>query len=291
MSDQVMNVEIRRGASPLGIAALVLGIIACLGSWIPFLGLLSIPLALIGLLLGFIGFIMAAVNKKTGFAFPVSGGVICVIAIAIAIASTGGGAKTLSDIAAQNQQTKQTVVSRTTSSGSQKTPPPAESAPDAQSPTPAEVWASAASAVQQGDAQVQVVSVGVGKVSLKDMFGDSQQSTDDLLMIRIKVTNTSAGKKLDYRTWRGANFSFGEDFGSLTDDYGNTYKRITFGASTKPTGAVESESIYPGKSISDVLVFEQPVEAMKWLHLKLPAKNFDGDGMLRFEIPSGMVKR
>ena len=38
-----------------------------------------------------------------------------------------------------------------------------------------------------------------------------------------------------------------------------------------------------------MLVFELPVENTQWLHLELPAKNFGGSGMLRFEIPMSKV--
>ncbi len=64
------TVEIKRGVSPLGLAALVIGILACVVCWIPFVGLFAIPLAGIGLILAFIGVVMAGMNKKTGFVFP-----------------------------------------------------------------------------------------------------------------------------------------------------------------------------------------------------------------------------
>lgn len=68
-----LSAEAKRGVSPLGIASLVLGIMACIFCWIPLVGLLVLPLALIGSLLAIAGLIMAGVSKKTGFAFPVSG--------------------------------------------------------------------------------------------------------------------------------------------------------------------------------------------------------------------------
>ena len=87
-------------------------------------------------------------------------------------------------------------------------------------------------------------------------------------------------------------FGFGEEYATLTDDNENNYKRVGFGSSSTPVGGIQIiESIYPGKSITDVLVYEMPVDAAKWLRLKLPAQNFKGDGMLRFEIPASMIKR
>ena len=60
---QNVSVEIKRGASPLGIASLVLGIIACVFCWIPFLGLFIIPISAIGILLAVAGIIMPAVSE------------------------------------------------------------------------------------------------------------------------------------------------------------------------------------------------------------------------------------
>ena len=284
---QNVTVEIRRGPNPLGIAALVMGIIASLTCWIPVVGLLSIPVALIGLLLGIVGFIVAAASKKTGFAFPLSGVLVCVLSVFIALAATRGCAKAAAEARTQAERTNQTVVP----------PKPAEAAPATpaapkppEPPAPIEEWTSAASAVRQGDVQVRITAVAVGKVELKDMFGEKEESKGAFLKIGVEVTNLSAAKKIDFRTWRGTGFSFGGEFAALTDDHQNSYKRVSFGSSS-PAGGVESESIYPEKAIADVLVFEVPVAAATSLRLQLPAGNFGGEGMLRFEIPAGMIGR
>jgi len=287
---QNVSVEIKRGANPLGIAALVMGILACLTCWIPIIGLLSIPLSLIGLLLGFIGLIMAAVNKKTGFALPIGGGLVCVVAIFIAASSTGGCAKAVSDAVVAAERTNQSVIP---SESPRPAPKPVQTTETTPAPAevPVDLWTSAANAVRQGDVQVSITAVSIGKVALKNMFGDPEKSQDKLLTITLQVNNLSSGKKLDFRTWRGGNFSFGGDSASLSDDNDNTYKRISFGSSSTPVGGINRESVYPGKFITDILVFEVPVDVAKWLHLKLPAGNFGGEGMLRFEIPATMIKK
>ena len=286
---QNVNVEVKRGASPLGIAALVMGIIACLVCWVPFLGLLAVPLALIGIVLAFVGLIMALVSKKTGFSFPISGVAICLLSVFIAFTTTGGCAKAIFDATETGQRTNQTIVPVP---GSQESPSVASPKIAGQPPkVPVTQWTKATSALRQGDIQIQVKSARVGSVALKDMFGDAKKSQDELLTLTIMISNLSAGKKIDFSTWRGQSFSFGQDFASLSDDNENVYKRINFGLSSVPVGGVDRESIYPGKSIADVLVFETPVAAAKWLHLELPAKNFDGEGMIRFEIPSTMITR
>ncbi|MFH0772616.1 MAG: hypothetical protein V1933_08365 [Candidatus Omnitrophota bacterium] len=290
MEDKMnVAVEIKRGASPLGIAALVMGIIACLFCWIPFLGLLAIPLALIGILLAFAGFIMAIVNKKTGFVFPISGGLVCLLSVFIAFAITGGCANIVSETVKKGERTNQTVVPTNPVQG---LVPGSLLKTENQPPLPPAVeWTKASNAVQQGDVQVQIKVLKVGKALLKDIFGDSQESTDDLLVITLDISNISTGKKINFSTWQGEDFNFGRDFASLTDDNSNVYKRINFGPTSRPVGGVDKESIYPGKVVTDLLVFEKPVDTVKWLHLELPAENFGGDGMIRFEIPASMIGR
>lgn len=295
---QDVGVEINRGSSPLGIAALVMGILACLTCWIPVVGLLTIPLSLIGLFLAFIGLIMAAVSKKTGFAFPISGGLLCVIAVVIAFLSTSGFTKAVSAATAKAQKTNQSVVPK----GKSVFTPTAQHVPSTSAAReiakfthpapPAEQWTSAVNAVKQGDVQIRITDVSVGKTAVKDMFGRASESTEPNLSITVELSNLSAAKKMDYRTWRGSDFSFGEKHATLIDDNDNNYKRVGFGSSSTLVGGIQSiESIYPGKTVTDVLVYEVPVDAAKWLRLTLPAQNLQGDGMLRFEIPASMIRR
>jgi hypothetical protein len=53
---------------------------------------------------------------------------------------------------------------------------------------------------------------------------------------------------------------------------------VSFGFSSKVKGATESDSVYPGKVIQDVLVFEEPAGKVEYLNLKLRAENFGGRG-------------
>jgi hypothetical protein len=76
---------------------------------------------------------------------------------------------------------------------------------------------------------------------------------------------------------------------TLTDNFGNGYKQVNFGLGSRVDGQVHSESIYPGKAISDLLVFEKPLDTAQYLLLELPAKNFGGQGRLRFKIPKSMI--
>ena len=94
---QVNLPEPRKG-NPLGIAALVLGILAALICWIPFLGLLALPFSALGLLLGVIGLLIAVVGKRSGLAASIVGTGISLGAIVLSITITGATSKAISDV-------------------------------------------------------------------------------------------------------------------------------------------------------------------------------------------------
>ena len=247
---QNVGVEIKRGMNPLGVASLVLGIVACVFCWIPFLGLLAIPLAAIGLLLAIIGITAAIVGKKSSPSFPAGGAVVCTAAILIALFVTGG----ISTLIAKGRQTNQEQVSN---SGKQTLP------------SAAGEW-SKSHIVKQGDVQVKIKRV-------------SFPSDSPAIQIELSVENVSTTQKVDFTGWSGSKFDFNGSAASLTDNNQNKYKLIT-------DGAASDNAIYPQQTASDTLEFETPVENIQWLHLELPAKNFGGSGMLRFEFSIDKIR-
>jgi hypothetical protein len=64
----------------MGIIATVVGVLALLVGWFPFLGLLAIPVAVIGLLLGGVGVLFALYKEFKGIGMPLLGGSICIAA-------------------------------------------------------------------------------------------------------------------------------------------------------------------------------------------------------------------
>jgi hypothetical protein len=311
----VINIATPRRGSSLGVASLVLGIIAFLICWIPLVNLLGVPLSGLGLLLGLIGLIVALTRGGASIGYPIAGSAICGLALFIAISMTGAlvqGINSASTALAKDAQ-RRNATNQTVARAPAK---PAATAPDPSpapttAPEPKEIpdhefnvpgvtaggaapviaWAPADSPIRQGDVQVQVKSVRVGKVPLKEQFGNGGRTSKDVLLrIEIEVTNLSDTKKLDYHTWGGTSMSFGKRT-ALADNFGNTYRLVNFGFSTEVAGATVADSVYPGKSVRDVVVFEEPIAKAERLDLELPASNFDGTGMLRFRIPVSMIQR
>jgi len=86
--EQTVIVTTKNTASlTLGIIALVIGVLSLLVGWVPYLGLVALPVAVIGLLLAGI----ALVKGGRGFGMPVLGGIICCGGFVLPILSTGSG--------------------------------------------------------------------------------------------------------------------------------------------------------------------------------------------------------
>ncbi|CAN5856217.1 hypothetical protein BH11PLA1_BH11PLA1_12880 [soil metagenome] len=315
-SASVINIALPRRGNSLGVVSLILGIVAFFICWIPLVNLVGVPLSALGLLLGLIGLLVAFTRKGASIGYPIAGSAVCGLALFIAISMTGalvGGLKKAGDqIVADSKKrnaTNQTAVVTKEQAGEMvepslkaevlpeaaPTPTPVHPMPITErpampSPLPAE-WASAETAVKQGDVQVQVKAVKVGPIATQETIGEGTgRSKDPLVSIELEITNLSDTKKLNYRTWGGRAFSFG-DSTKLTDNFDNGYTIVHFGFGTKIVGSVESESVYPGKAIKDVIAFEEPVSKVEYLNLELPARQFGGTGMLRIRIPASMIHR
>jgi hypothetical protein len=304
-----VNVHMPRRTSSLGVVSLILGFVAFLFCWIPLLGMLSIPLSALGLLLAAIGLLVALLRRGSGIGYPIGGGVVSGLALVIGItqvaavsSAVSGVAEALDESHRQQTRTNQEVVASASpgrsprpetarnSGGQRQTDTPAPTAKQNHKPAEPE-WASAKNAVRQGDVELRITRVLVGKVPLRAGFEDRETtSQDELLAIHVELTNRSQSRKVEYRSWLGRDVSFTRDYGTLENNFGNSYKRINFGFGTDIIGHTESESIYPGKQLTDVLVFEIPVGTAEYLDLELPATNFGGEGMLRLRIPADMIR-
>jgi hypothetical protein len=273
VSNVIVVQQPSRAAHSFGIASLVVGVLSVVICWIPGFGML---IGGLGLLLGLAGIALAIFRSGTGLGFSIAGTGLSALSFALCWVWTSSLANSfgrVGEAAARQQQTNQKIAS---GSGS----------------NPEEEWADASKgAVRQGDLEVQVTQVGIGQVPLKTITGNSL-SKDNLLMIKVQMVNSNPTKKLEYQSWSGRDFSLDRDYATVRDNFDNSYKRINFGLGTYPVGAIErSESIYPSKSLTDVLVFELPVDTIEFLRLELPAKNFGGTGMLRLRIPKSMIGR
>jgi hypothetical protein len=137
---------------------------------------------------------------------------------------------------------------------------------------------------------VQITVVVVGHVPLvREFTGTAAESENPALLIRLKITNLTDARKIDYRSWMSNTISFGRPVETLDDDNGNSYKGIRY-RSVSVQGAESSGSIYPESSHEDAVVFEPPIKGVRFLRLELSANAFEGEGAFRFEIPAEMIR-
>ena len=139
-----------------------------------------------------------------------------------------------------------------------------------------------------GDVAVRVVRVTTGTVHLKSAFGGGRESAEPATTIWLEIDNRSKSKKINYVAWMGT-ISFGGGGPKMTDNFDNQYRPIEYGIS-KVEGASGTESIYPGKSVKDAIVFELPIESAEYLLLELPSDTLGGKGMLKFQIPKDKIE-
>lgn len=284
-----------QGSSSLGIAALVCGVIAILTSWVPLLGVVGVLVAILAIALGGIGIVLSLMRGGRGIGFSIAGGVLAFIAIGV-FALVHSVIDSVAQSARTAERTAKQAGAELAKAGIDAPLPPLAGIPEPKAapavempPAPLAIafgqWA------KIGDVSVKVVAAKTGLVPLK-LF-DEGTSKDSLLMIDIEIRNDTDKKKISYSTWRGTDFSMERDFATLKDDSDNTYKRVGFSISTKIVGGVDrNESIYPGKSINDRLVFELPIDAAEMLTLDLPSKNIGGaDEIVRLAIPSQSIAK
>jgi hypothetical protein len=155
------------------------------------------------------------------------------------------------------------------------------------------VWASPDQAVQVGHLKIQIEKISIGNVPVITADRQSAFSSGKLLMIRLNLLNTNQTNKVEYQTWGGKNdLTYHRQYATLYDNLGNRYMCISFGPVNRPEGAIDqSESIYPNKIVTDLLVFELPNEGATEMDLELPAGNYGSEGMVRFRIPMKSVTR
>ncbi|NQU20238.1 MAG: DUF4339 domain-containing protein [Candidatus Nealsonbacteria bacterium] len=130
-----------------------------------------------------------------------------------------------------------------------------------------------------GGVSVKIVSVETGYPP----FVPRARGVDtdkEHVMIRIALKNTNEKLKVEYQ-------GFGRSSGTiLSDDAGNKYQRISAGTAE---GQVQDESMYPGDSVEDLLIFQRLVPGVGFLKLELPGTVLGGKQDLYFKIPKSMI--
>jgi hypothetical protein len=95
------GITMPKAVNALGVAATVIGIIAVLICWVPFVGLLALPLGFLAALFAVIGLIVALTGGRSGVGFPVAGLILGIFACVLPIVILGGISAALSSAASR----------------------------------------------------------------------------------------------------------------------------------------------------------------------------------------------
>lgn len=99
------------------------------------------------------------------------------------------------------------------------------------------------------------------------------------LQIQLVVENLSATRTVYFMRWSGAT---GAEAPLLLNHAGST---VAF----TPFGEAASKPILPGRKVTDLLVFNEAIESVRYLRLELPASAFQGNGKLRLHLARTLI--
>ena len=263
----VLNVAMPRRSNSTAIACFILGIMAILFCWIPILGLLTVPLAALGLLLALIALIVALTRRGAGLGFTITGAALCCGAMLVSVSmfkAVDRAVNELSGIGPTQRVAKADAVAE---------------------------WLPAGQAVQIGDARVSIRSVAIRDPAMEggSVYGEK------LLLVAVSIENRSQTLKMDYLGWDADAIMRRDENVSLKDNFGNqySYRDLSSYGLRRVAGDITYADIYPGQSATDLLAFELPVAGIEHLDLRLPANNVGGErtDQIRWRIPASMIQR
>jgi hypothetical protein len=305
-------------AKILGAVGLVFGTLALATFWLPMLkgpmGWTGIVVGALGLVLGATGLALSAMHKGSGLYLNVAGtssaavGLVLTVVLGITFGMFTAA------------EPKPEVVYRPVPQP--QTPAPVIAPPKEPEPEPEIVWTDAGQAIEQGPIRATIAGVGVETMRLEssDPSVMKRGKPQPMLKIRVTLENTSADKIVDAPGWTGGGAGLlGGELGgelagavgdllkdsdagkslqaatasaTLVDNVGNRYQQTpamqVFGAKIT---IGEDNSLRPGQSSTQELVFQPPLEAatVEYLRLELAPGGFGGSEPLRFQIPMAMI--
>jgi hypothetical protein len=138
---------------------------------------------------------------------------------------------------------------------------------------------------QLGPVRVRGTGVAFGYVPLIDLQGRKRPSREIYVAIGIEVSNLSDTRKVDYEPWHASGPpSIDRRLATLRDEFGNDYRAIDFGIFDRADGQAQPASIHPRKSLTDLLVFEFPIDKANEFFLELPGGNVGEKGRFVFKL-------
>ena len=282
------NVVVNQDVAPsnsLGIASLVVAIMSYFLCWLPGIGVIISGL---GVFLGLGGFIVALNRKGAGVGFSIAGLVLAAISLVLTFCWSSAVFQTAEVFSNANKKANENIAMVE----NQNSTAPQNDAQKNEVPNKNNEIQNDLIDASKGPAKFQNIEVKLKSVNIDYVTGANIRefsSNEKLLKIVINIINLNPNKKVDYDGWGRNQISIGKTNATLTDNFGNFYKKVHFGLISTIDGQIKAEAVYPNKPITDLIVFEVPLGTVEYLVLDLPAENLGLEGRIKFKIPKDMI--
>lgn len=266
----------------MGLASLAIGIVGILFSILPLIGLV---ISSLGLALGAGGMVTSPKRKglsagiaTAGLAISSAGFVFAVLQLATAHGLTRKAVDFAANLSPEKAIGDSIVVPRRETTTNHPPLPAISSEPT----TPMYIEFDRNEALEVGNVKVAIAEIRIGKVPVKD-FAREGESSQDMLMIKMAVTNTSTGSPVQFSGWPGRHL-FLSNVGAQ-DEHGNRYPTIQFGATAHVVGDESGTTINPGQTAHCIIVFDTPKDSTRELHLELDGRAVEAPNeILRWKL-------
>jgi hypothetical protein len=136
------------------------------------------------------------------------------------------------------------------------------------------------------DLTIANVRIRLVRADQAKFFFRAGEPSENYFRVVLRVENTDKVRKVEYTSWTAT--------ASLGDEHDNDYARIRWPAEDailgddalkrKDRALLGRASIYPGKAVEDILLFQRPVTAAKKLVLTLPYRKRGEAGLLKVRV-------
>jgi hypothetical protein len=265
-----------RRIQPAGLVALFLAAAALLCASTSALCFLVVPLAILGLLGGLIGVLLARTNGGARLAFASAAAVVACLVLGTALFAPGLLGPTYFASRQKHEEDLTTI---------RAVPLPGRP-PEGELPGPDWVDASRF-ALQQGRLRVQVATVTVGPL-LAPESTKKKANPEEFLVIRLRANRVEAGHEfaIDQARWPGHRGERPRP--TLTDNTGKVYRERN--VLTDPE-SVGKSTLFPVAVVDETFAFEAPPPGVEQWRLEVPAALWQGNGTFRFTIPATLATR
>jgi len=232
----------------LGIIGLVVGVLSLLVGWVPFLGLVAIPVAVIGLILAGVGILIAVFKGFRGIGMPLLAAGICIAGLIVPLLSTGGTSA---------------LISKTVQEAPKRAQTPA-AAPKREAPSlvkPSETPAAGPTVARFNlpftidGVEIVITGLRIGKLQkIPREFSFGSVPDRPFLLGAVALKNTTEGTIIHLQdVWGHA---------TVTDNFGNVYEPPDSLSLSRSDiqGAISSQALKPGEAVTDLMIFEAPLD-------------------------------